>query len=236
MTTLTTRRSWTLPGLVLVALGAFADARAAPPTMFPAIREWGARSSRGLESQAALPATAAASKRPVAPRRMQPKFSVTDEFREAYLTPRMLAVFPHENTIATADLMNPTSNPVLTDPAALALVEKGAIRAVKGALKRYALEGLGIDRWSLRVTGRSGRGQQLASADDSRGVRFRFGFSRLAPRADLLIPVTAGRVVLSADARGHVRTMFEPKSSKLRLAADVDVPEHTATVRLSMQF
>jgi hypothetical protein len=123
----------------------------------------------------------------------------------------------------------------MTDPAALALVEKGAIRAVTGALKRYAVESLGIDRWSLRVTGRRGR-DAVASADDSRGVRFHLGFSRLAPRADLLIPVRAGRVVLSADARGQVRTTFERASSRLRLAAEVDVPEHTATVRLSMQF
>jgi hypothetical protein len=166
---------------------------------------------------------------------LQPKFSTTDEFREAYLRPRMLALFPHENTVAAADLMNPSSNPVMTDPAALALVEKGAIRAITGALKLYAIEGLGIDRWSLRVTGRSG-GSRLGPADDSRGVRFHVGFSRLAPRADLLIPVAAGRVVLSADVRGHVRTTFEPGSSKLRLAADVDVPEHTATVRLGLQF
>jgi hypothetical protein len=54
--------------------------------------------------------------------------------------------------------------------------------------------------------------------------------------ADLLIPVTAGRVVLSADVRGHVRATFEPSSSKLRLAADVDVPAHTAMVRFGLQF
>jgi hypothetical protein len=147
----------------------------------------------------------------------------------------MQAAFPLENTLATADLMNPTSNPVMTDPAALARVEKGATRAIKGALKNYAIESLGIDRWSLRVTGRN-EGGRFASADDTSGVRFRLGFSRLAPRADLLIPVTTGRVVVSADVRGHVRTTFEPNSSKLRLAADVDVPEHTATVRLGVRF
>jgi hypothetical protein len=103
-----------------------------------------------------------------------------------------------------------------------------------GALKNYAIESLGIDRWSLRVTGRGG--SRLGPADDSRAVRFRVGFSRLAPRADLLIPVTAGRVVLSADVRGHIRTTFEPSSSKLRLAADIDVPAHTAMVRLGLQF
>jgi len=238
MTMATMRQFWTLPGvalIALVALGAFSDARAAPSATFSSMRAWDPRPSHDLKFKTAPPAAAPGSKRPVAPRRIQPIFSATDEFRTAYLTPRMLAQFPHENTVATADLMNPSSNPVMTDPASLQLVEKRAIRAVTGALKRYAVEGLGIDRWSVRLTGGSWR-PRAAPADDSRAVRFHLGFSRLAPRADLLIPVTAGRVVVSADVRGHLRTTFEPDSSKLRLAADVDIPEHTATVGLNWQF
>jgi hypothetical protein len=238
MTMATTRRFWTLPGvalIALVALGAFSDARAGPPDTFSAMRAWDPRPSQGLDFKTEPTVRAKGLKRPAAPGRLQPKFSATDEFRKAYLTPRMLAAFPHENTVATADLLNPSSNPVMTDPAALALVEKGAIRAMTDAFKLYAIEGLGIDRWSLRVTGRNG-GSRVAPADDTRGVRLHLGFSRLAPRADLLIPIAAGRVVVSADVRGHVRTTFEPKSSTLRLAADVDVPDHTATVRLGLQF
>jgi hypothetical protein len=173
----------------------------------------------------------------MAPGRIQPKFSAMDEFREAYLRPRMLAAFPLENTLATADLMNPSSNPVMTDPAALTRVQKGARRAIIGALKNYAIEGLGINRWTIRLTNREGEQQRASSPDDTRGdVRVRFGVSHLAPRADLLIPVGAGRVVVGADARGNFRTIYEPKASRLRFAADYDVPGHLATARLGMRF
>lgn len=238
MTMVTMRRLWILPAVALVAfvaLNAFTDALASPPELFSAMRERNPRPSHGLDSLTAAPASGTVATRAVALRRMQPKFSASNGFREAFLTPRMLAAFPRENTVATADLTNPSSNPVMTDPAALELVEKRAIRAVTRALESYTIESLGIDRWSLRLTGRSGR-SSAAPAADSRPVRFHLGFSRLAPRGDLLIPVTSGRVVLSADLRGHIRTTFEPNSSKLRLAADVDLPEQTATVRLSLQF
>jgi hypothetical protein len=160
-----------------------------------------------------------------------------DKFGEAYLKPRMMAVFPLENTLATADLRDPSSNPVARDPATLARVQKGATRAIKGALKTYAVEGLGINRWTIRLTNREGEQQRASSPDDTRGdVRVRFGVSHLAPRADLLIPVGAGRVVVGADARGNFRTIFEPGASKLRVATDYDVPGHIATVRLGMRF
>ena len=58
----------------------------------------------------------------------------------------------------------------------------------------------------------------------------------MAPRADLLIPVTTGRVALSVDARGNLRAAFDPGSSRFRVAADVDVPGRTATVGLGMKF
>lgn len=222
-------------GLVLVVLGTCAAARAAPPDTFSAMRGWDPRPSRVVALDSAPPALAKGSKRAVAPRRMQPSFSATDKFREDYLTPRMRAQFPHENTLATADLTNPTSNPVMTDPAAVEFVQKRAIRAMTGALKNYAIESLGIDRWSLRLTGRGSR-DRTAPADGSRGVRFHLGFSRLAPRADLVIPVTSGRVVVSADARGHIRTTFERSASRLTFAADYDVPDRAATVRLNVQF
>jgi hypothetical protein len=235
MTTATTRRSSMTTGLVLVVLGTCAAARAAPPETFSAMRGWDPRPSHVLALEAPPAAPAQGSTRRVAPRRMQPKFSAMDEFREAYLTPRMRAQFPHENTVATVDLTNPLSNPVMTDPAAVDLVQKRAIRAMTGALKRYAIESLGIDRWSLRIAGPGGR-DRTAPGDDSRAVRFRVGFSQLAPRADLVIPVTSGRVVVSADARGHMRTTFERSASRLTFAADFYVPDHTATVRLNMQF
>ena len=147
-----------------------------------------------------------------------------------------MAVFPLENTLATADLRNPSSNPVATDPATLERVQKGATRAVKGALKTYAVEGLGINRWTIRLKNREGEQQQAGPRDDTRDVRIRFGISHMAPRADLLIPIDAGRVVVGADARGNFRTIYEPKASRLRLATDYDVPGHRATVRVGVRF
>ena len=147
-----------------------------------------------------------------------------------------MAMFPLENTLATADLRNPSSNPVATDPATLERVQKGATRAIKGALKTYAIEGIGINRWTIRLKNREGEQQQAPSPDQPGDVRLRFGVSHMAPRADLLFAVDAGRVVLGADARGNVRTIYEPKASRLRFAADYDVPGHVATVRLGMRF
>jgi hypothetical protein len=151
----------------------------------------------------------------------------------------MLARFPDENAVAGAGFANPAWNavsyPLAQNPAAVDRVQKGTIRAIESAFKGYAIERLGIDRWSFPVVGGSGRGR-AALADDSRGVRLHLGFSHLAPRADLLIPVTSGRLVVSADVRGRIGATFAPASSKLRLVADVDVPERTAAVSLRLRF
>jgi hypothetical protein len=143
------------------------------------------------------------------------------------------AVFGGERDVTARDFANPASRPWPGDPAAIQRVQKLGIRAIGGALKRYAVERLGIDRWSLPVTGRS---EGNAVANDAPRVRFHLGFSHLAPRVDLRIPVTAGRVVVSADARGRIGTTFERTSSRLQVAADVDVRERAATVALSMRF
>jgi hypothetical protein len=224
--------------VIFVVLTACAAARAGPPPdTLSALREWDPRPSRVLDFKTAPTAGVMPSTQSAAPR-IRAKYSPMDKFGEAYLKPRMMAVFPLENTLATADLRNPSSNPVARDPATLARVQKGATRAIKGALKTYAIEGIGINRWTIRLTNREGEQQQAkaASLDDTGGVRIRFGVSHLAPRADLLIPVDAGRVVVGADARGNVRTIFEPAASRLRVAADYDVPGHLATVRLGMRF
>jgi hypothetical protein len=224
--------------VIFVVLTACAAARAGPtPDTLSVLREWDPRPSRVLDFKTASAAGVMPSTQSAAPARIRAKYSPMDKFGEAYLKPRMMAVFPLENTLATADLRNPSSNPVVRDPATLARVQKGATRAIKGALKNYAVEGLGINRWTIRLTNREGEQQAASGADDrDRDVRVRFGVSHLAPRADLLIPFDAGRVVVGADARGNVRTIFEPAASKLRVAADYDVPGHIATVRLGMRF
>jgi hypothetical protein len=157
----------------------------------------------------------------------------TDGFYEGYLARRVSALFGRERDVTARDFADPASRPWPGDPAAVQRVQKLGIRAIGGALKRYAVVRLGIDRWSFPVTGRS---EGTAVANGSPRMRLHFGFSHLAPRADLRIPVTAGRVVVSADARGRIGTTFETTSSRLQVAAAVDVRERTATATLNMRF
>ena len=232
MTTATAIRSRTLAGFVLTVLGAFATARASPSEVITVVREW--ESSHGDRlALRAPPLRAVGPKSPVAILRMRPVSSATDGFYEGYLARRVSALFGNEQEVAAQDFANPGSRPWTGDPATVQRVQKLGVRAIGGALKRYAVERLGIDRWSFPATGRS---EGAAVANDSPRLRFHLGFSHLAPRADLRIPVTVGRVVVSADARGRIGTTFEPASSRLRVAADVDVRERTATVALSTRF
>jgi len=211
MTILTMRRAWTLACVVSVALIAFAAAQAASPEVF----------------------TGDGPKVPAVLRLAQPRFLVTRGFYETHLAPRMAADPRGDDVFVTARFGAPASNLWTSDPAVVALVEKRTIRSIAAAFKGYAIEQLGIDRWSFPVRGGNGG---ATPTGQSRGVRFHLGFSRMAPRADLLVPVAAGRVALSVDARGDLRVTFDPNSSRFRLAADIDVPEHTATVRLRVQF
>jgi hypothetical protein len=232
MSTVTMTRFWTLPGAVLVVLTAFSAAGAAPPQTFSAVRAWDPRPNHVLESPTTPAVGATGSVRGLAPRQPQPRFAATRGFYETQLAARMSADHRVDDALFGAHLGDPASRLWTSDPAVVELVEKRTIRSITSAFKGYAIEQLGINRLSLRVIGRS----RARPADDSGGVRFRLGFSRLAPRADLLIPVTSGRVVVSADVRGHIRTTFERAASRLTLAADLDVPDHTATVRLNVRF
>jgi hypothetical protein len=216
MSMTTTRRSRPLAGAVLVALGAFAVARAEPVP-------------------AAAPAPATSPKRHLAPRQLPLNFPLTNRFYEAYLAPRMLALSRDENARTALSPANPMSTQPTQDPIAVARVEKRSIRVIQGALKSYAIERLGIDDWSLSMM-RSGGRNHVALSTDRGTARFRLGFSSRAPRADVLIPVAAGRVVFSADMRGRIATTFQSTSSRIRLAADIDVRGRRAAVGLNLQF
>jgi hypothetical protein len=155
-------------------------------------------------------------------------------FLETFLTPRMDTKLDAEFQ-AAQHFTNPAANPWTRDDATVSRVEKRAIRATKSALKRYAIESLGIDAWSLPLAG--GRGTGLDSLKtDSGGTRLRFGFSHLAPRAEVLIPVEAGRVSFSADAMGRMTTSFEMGSSRFRVGASVDPRAHEGGFALSCSF
>jgi len=156
-------------------------------------------------------------------------------FYETYLVPQMSARFRDDIAVTSAEFANAIWTPLTRDPVDEARIQKLGIRAVQGGLKRYAIELLGVEAWSLPVIGRGVR-DGATHANDSRGLRFRVGISRRAPRADVLIPVSAGRVVVSGDVRGRVATTFESTSSRFRLSAHIDVPERTAAVGWSLRF
>src|SRR5262245_33305727 len=155
-------------------------------------------------------------------------------FLERFLAPRMETGL-HAESQAADHFANPAANPWTRDDGTVERVEKGAIRATKGAVKRYAIESLGIDAWSLPLFGGKGTGLD-AFRTDSGGTRLRFGFSHLAPRAEFLIPVEAGRVSFSADAMGRISTAFDALSSRFRIGAAIDPREHEGTFALSYSF
>jgi hypothetical protein len=215
MSAVTTRRTRILPGIVLGALIAFAPARASPPELV--MRTHSASLHLGAQP------------------RLMPEYIRVKSFYESYLALPMSHGLRDELGPAAEAFTVPTSNFWAKDPITVQRVEGRSIRAVERSLKGYVIERLGIERWSLPLFGRKGR-NAAAPSRETGATKLRFGFSHMAPRADLLIPATGGRVIVSADARGRVGTTFEPTTSRLRFAADVDVPERTATARMSVRF
>ena len=163
-------------------------------------------------------------KRPVAPRGFYAKF----------LEPKMASRMSGEIS-AAAEIANPAANPWTRDDGTVSRVERGAIRATTSALKRYAIESLGIDGWSLPLVRGAGTGLD-ALKSDSGGTRLRFGFAHRSPRAQILIPVNAGRVAFSADLRGRLGATFDSQASNFSLGVSIDAPSHTGTFSLSRRF
>ena len=155
-------------------------------------------------------------------------------FYEKFLAPRMTSGLNGEAQ-AAAFFANPAANPWTQDNETVSRIEKGAIRATKSALKRYAIESMGIDAWSLPLAGSRGRGLD-ALKTESGGTRLRFGISHLAPRAEVLVPATHGRVAFSVDARGRLATSFESTAANFRLGVSYDVPGHAGSFALIRRF
>jgi hypothetical protein len=183
-----------------------------------------AMAAAGLALASAVEAADQVKKRPTAPR----------GFYERFLAPRMASGLNRE-VQAAAFFANPTANPWTQDNGTVLRIEKGAIRATTGALKQYAIESLGIDTWSLPLFGGKGTGIG-ALKTDSGGARLRFGFSHLAPRAEVLIPAAHGRVAFSADARGNIATSFQSANSSFRFGVSYDAPAHSGTFSLVRRF
>ena len=155
-------------------------------------------------------------------------------FFAKYLAPRMDSRLNGEFDAATR-FANPATNPWTRDDGTVSRVERQAIRATKSAVKRYAIESLGLDEWSLPLVRGTGTGLD-ALRTDSGGARLLFGFSHMAPRAEVLIPVTSGRVAFSADAMGRMGITFETPASSLRFGATVDPRSHSGGFALTSRF
>jgi len=160
--------------------------------------------------------------------------AVPHGFFARYLAPRMDSGLNREIQ-AAADFTNPGANPWTRDDGTVSRVERSAIHATKGAVKRYAIESLGLNAWSLPLVRGTGTGL-YALKTESGGARLLFGFSHMAPRAEVLIPVTSGRVAFSADAMGRVGTSFETSASSLRFGATVDPRGHEGTFGITCRF
>jgi hypothetical protein len=133
------------------------------------------------------------------------------------------------------DYTNPAGNPWMKDHETVEQMERAAFRATKGAIKRYAVDRLGLDQWSVPLKGGGGRGLD-AMKTESGGTRLRFGFAHRRPRAEVLIPVQSGRFAVSVDGRGNLGASFETNDWKFRVSAGVQPSEHEATFALVKRF
>ena len=162
--------------------------------------------------------------------------SESRSFVTSYLAPRMSARLGDSRAAVASEFASPQINPWTTRRDDTEdRVRRGAIRATKSAVKRYALERLNLVGWSLPL-GKSREQGAAAFRTESGGARLRFGFSHRAPRAEALLPVDSGRITVSADVLGRFGTSFETPNGRFRVGAYVDPHENTATAGLTVSF
>jgi len=168
---------------------------------------------------------------PLAPRVAPP---ASRGFLQSFLAPRM-AVLMQRDGAAAADYASPVANPWTRDREVVDRVQRDAARATKSALKRYAVQTFSLDTWFVPLSGGRG-GAIVGRGEQTNGAGLRFGFSHRAPRAEVSLPVAAGRMALSADTRGRLGATFRTTASDLRVGAAVDPSEHRATFDLTLRF
>lgn len=165
------------------------------------------------------------------PATLAPKHS----FFEAYLNPKMAASLGDQRAFLTTGVMHGEAQDWTHDPDSIERVEERAKSALKSAVKRYALEKLDVDRWSIPLFG-GGRDASAIGAGDAPGTRLRFGISHMAPRAEVLVPLASGRFSFGADARGRVATSFQSDRRGLRVTGALDPGEKSATFGVTFGF
>lgn len=162
--------------------------------------------------------------------------SESSTFFHSYLAPRMTAKLSGSRPAVVAEFAIPHANPWTRAADTEDEVRRGAVKAAKSAVKRYALERLNLTGWSVPL-GSAGQARGAAAfRTESGGARLRFGFSHRSPRAEVLLPVDKGRVSVSADLFGRIGTSFETPTGRLRVGAYVDPHDHTATAGLTVSF
>ena len=139
---------------------------------------------------------------------------------------------------AATQFADRSSNEWMRDDQTVERVQKNAIAATKKALKRYAVESMRIDTWSLPLF-RSSRGGDDGTSGlggEVQRARLRFGISHMSPRAELVIPATQGKLAISANTRGMFGATFESLGSEVRLGLTYDASSHAATFVLNRRF
>jgi hypothetical protein len=160
-------------------------------------------------------------------------------FYRNFLTPQMKQRLNGQEFAAT-EFANRSSNEWMRDDETVGRVQKGAITATKKALKRYAIQSLGIDKWSLPLfrsaRANDGAGEAAGLGGEVQRARLRFGISHLSPRAEVIIPATQGKFAISADTRGMFGATFESPGSDIRFGLTYEASSHAATFVLNRRF
>jgi hypothetical protein len=170
---------------------------------------------------------------------LTPKPVRSASFLNRVLVPRIDARLRGESTAALDFVPARTdilANPWTRDARAVQRVQADAIYATKDAMKRYVVDQLGLNAWSVPLGGGSGHGID-AMRTESGGTRLRFGISHMAPRAELMIPSgNSGRVTLGLDGRGRMSAGFETASARVRIGGSFDPSSHDLNVVFSTRF
>jgi hypothetical protein len=168
--------------------------------------------------------------------RKTPPPPASRDFYTKFLMPRMNQEIADERGGIDAALARPEPNPWLRDTGMSRRLANDTLGAAKGAVKRYLIERLNVDAWSLPLMGRDRSPDGATSVEPGHGARVRFGVSHLTPRAEVVVPLTSGRFAFSADARGRMGASFESRTAGVRLGASFDPVAHDAGFGLTARF